>query len=382
MVVEILKIAIIVLFGAIILLLTPIGYALGKDRIFYRTQINHYILRIMICFGIGIFIDFLRTAFFIFSLPIYPFADQVGFCSKFILFFLAIYYQTRLVATFVKQSGHKIPYENLQRMFYISGIAIISFLCVVTSFPLPADYLGVFTYSINPILWITIMFLMVPHFAFIFFECTIIIRGLTHRKIKTPIIIAMFLFACLFFERFLSLTPSYLIPYNYLTIFLDLLVLLSVDTAMVLLLLKMPDIYEAITASFNFMALYLMKDNGDFILNYQVQDHSSQSDLQKRNLLLGGMVCALSKGSEYATEGLKSKIRSVNLGNNKLFITHGSRTFGVLYLKDHSPLLERKLTMLIEKFEALHKKELTDWKGNLADIDIDGTLKMIHKIFD
>lgn len=278
--------------------------------------------------------------------------------------------------------GYNIKYEEIIKISFLTFILILTTLAVFLSSQLPLDIMGLYGYKLNAILFLAICLMFIPIICYALFGIKKLFNGIKEKKTKNKLTLAAVLFFIITFERIFSIKPIILINFNYYNIIVEFLILLGIGIVATITLIKNQDMIESITSYFNVSSIYLIKNNGDLLFSHELIQENPEDAYSPRNLLLGGFIFAISQGIEHTLK-VDKKIGSISLGKGtrNLIIRHGKHTIGVLFIKEASYLLEEKLQMFIDKFEILHKKELDNWRGKIADIRKDDLKIFIYDLF-
>lgn len=317
---------------------------------------------------------------FIYSIYLPPFIDQFAFCVKFFMFLVAIYFEVRLLALLLKNSGHPIKYDNILRGSLLAIVGIFTLLAVFNSYALPAPEIGMYVYRIDGRFYTLMLAFVLSLFAYMFFKSRNIFKVVKDRRIIIKLIIAIALFTLLTWERHYSNRPFLFLPFGNLEIILDLIFLFLIILAVSITLLVFPDIAESINAYFSVSSLYIIKDNGSLLYSYHFGKKLSKDVYSAHNLFLAGFIFTITKGLESAM-GIDSELRTLDYGENKLLLCQGEFVFGVILCSDHSPLIEERLNKFIKKFETTYTKELKEWKGKVSFLEKGGIEEEILSIF-
>lgn len=344
------------------------------------TKLNSYVLYIVTGLGIGIFYDTIRLQIFFLSIPIPQFIDQFLFCIKILFFFVAVYYEVRLTALILKNSGQELRYDKILKGSLISLIIIFTFLSVLLSYPLPSPGMGIYTFKIAFSFYIVITVFILSLFTYMFNKTRKIYKIIKDNNVKSRFTLAIAVFVPLTLERILSDRPFVLFPYGYMDIVFDLTVLLVIVSIGVTMLIIFPDIIESINAYFSVISLYLIKDNGSLLYSHQFKVKEKEDTYSASNLLLAGFLFTVRRGIESAM-GLHSELRTLDYGENILLIGYGEYLFGVIVCSDYSPLIEEKLDKFLKRIESRYKEQLKDWKGKISFLKEDEMREEISKSF-
>ena len=348
----------------------------------FPSKINKNVIKVSICFGFGISYDLLRLIPLIFSIPIDPFVDQFAFCVKFFLFLLGIYYEFQIQFIFLKNAGYKIKHEELIRALFITFILTFSTLSIPFSFRSTPDLIGIYRYELNAIVFLIMLIFLIPVMIYVAYQTKSLIDKVKDKTTSNKFIIAIILFVTIAIERFITIRPSLIFNFNYFNTIVDLSILMGIAIAATMTFIKYSDIMEATNEYFNINSIFIIKNNGDLLYSYELLEDNPEDTYSPRKLLLGGFIYAISQGVEEALK-VDKKIASIILGKGtyNLIIKYGKYTIGVLFIKETSLIFENKLMRFINNFEILHKQELENWRGKIADIREDDLKIFIKDLF-
>ena len=363
------QVVILVLLILIIGMFAPPGFMIVKNYLEFPSRINNYVIKVCICFGFGIIYDLLRLIPLIFFIPIDPFVDQFAFCAKMFLFLLGIYFEFQILFIFLKNAGHQIKHEEIVRALFLTFALVFGTLCIPFSFRSSPDLIGIYGYQLNATVFLIMFLILIPVMFYAIIQSKSLIEKVKDKKTNNKFILAVILFAGITLEGLNTLRPSIILNFYYLNIIFDLSILLGIIIAGTIAIIKYPDLMDATNEYFNINSIYIIKNNGDLLYSYELLEDNPEDAYSPRKLLLGGFIFAISQGVEEALK-VDKRISSINLGKgtHNLIIKYGKYTIGVLFIKEASPLFEDKLMKFINNFEILHKHELENWRGKIADI--------------
>ncbi|NHI94647.1 MAG: hypothetical protein EAX96_19300 [Candidatus Lokiarchaeota archaeon] len=363
---EIIHLIIFILIGVMVGIYFPTITILIKNFYRFKTRINNYLLRISFCFGFGTFTNLFRILFFIYPMYLYPFADKLAYCVKLILYTIGLFYEVRLIEILYKNSGQKLQIEQFRKIIHTFFIASISIICLFTVEKSPISPSGLYTYTINAGLFWVLTSLILTVFFFIIIMARKVFINTKTIEIKKRLTIALTLFAFLTFEGYLNVRYFSWLPYGYPFIIFDVIFLIVLLGGILVAFVKFPDLLEVLNIYFNVGSIYIIKENGEFIYSEDFLDKSSEDVVYSRKELLGGFIFAISRGVGLALK-TDAKVSAIDFGNLKLIIEQGMHVYGVLIVKDYSPILEERLLKIINQFEKKFQKDLEKSTEKLSD---------------
>lgn len=380
MVYEILQISILILLFILIGIMIPFIMILLTNFYKYQTRINNLLVRITFCFGFGTFYDFLRVGFFIFSWYLYPFADKLAYCVKFFLYMIGLYYEAQLMSILMKNAGQEFKYEKRRNMIHLALISTFFIICLLTIQQSPVSPSGLFTYATTVILFwpFTILFLIV--FIDLGLMASKVVMNTKEREIKKRVTITFLFFGLLTGIGYFNLRNFIFITYDYPYLLFYTIFIIALMGSLLISFLKFPELLEALNLYFNISSFYLIKENGEFIFNYDfIKEGLVEEISSSRKEMLGGFIYAISRGVGLSLK-IDAKVNLLDFGDLKLVIEQGNLVYGVLLINEFSPILEERLKKIVREFENKFIGDLNNWNGKLADEKMDKIKELVFKL--
>jgi len=155
---------------------------------------------------------------------------------------------------------------------------------------------------------------------------------------------------------------------------------LTILTIFSFLFLKYPNFLESFNVYLNLKKLHIIKNNGHLVYSYDFFNAEQQDMGTHRNLLLGGIIYAITKGMPISME-MDNEIKSLQFGSETLVIGNGKEVFAVLEVLTNADILESKLNRFITIFEETYLKDLKNWEGLINKFSNKKTIDLINKVF-
>ena len=348
-----------------------------------QTNVNMLLAWYFMAFTIGIIVDCIR-AIVIFGLKLHlPDIDWFTYLLKCVLIFVAFLLIPGIHIVLCNYVGIPMKYSKLLIGYLIVVGALITVGCIYYSFPTPIAESGFYIMQFDPVLYVATFIAYLPMAAVIFFRNLDILQRVKNKNTRLKLIIFTTLTIFLVGERGFTLGGYHLanlllgIPID-MSLLLDFIALTIIAFFFIGTIIKYPDFMESVGTYFSIKKLYILKDNGLLLFEYDYDERKFLDGADTSDTLIGGFIYAVSEGFK---EVLKSdeNIHAFSSGNRSVLIHRGESVFCVLIVTEDSPLLHRKLIGFITQFEEMYGAELKTWAGEFSKFDYNKIQKLIFE---
>ena len=357
----------------------PAAVIIYRNLTKFQSKVNDLITRISAFLGISISYDSLRLIFFIFDLPIPHFYDQVGYCLKLLVIYLALYYEFRLLNILMNSSNHEFKYEQIIRFFFNLLISIAALGSTFTSYPTETSPFGFNIYKMNDFLLYGLMGSTLIIFIYILFQSRIFFQEIKNKRTRKLLLVVFCLVGILTVDRVVS-CGTIVGHIHYYSFIPKIVITLTISTVMSIFFLKYPNFLESFNVYLNLKALHVIKNNGHLVYSYNFFNEEEQDMGTQRNLLLGGIIYAVTKGMPISME-TENEIKVLEFGEEILLLGNGKEVFAVLEVLVNADILESKLNSFIALFEETYLEDLKNWVGLINKFSNKTTKDLIYKVF-
>ncbi len=349
-----------------------------------QTMVNGWILWYWICFAIAIVIDCTRVFILLGTEGYYPDLDYGTYIVKTVATFIAFTIISEIHIVLSDYVGLPQKHKTLIRYYLLVVALLVSGLGVLYSTPSTMGESGFYSYQFDTILYFGTFIAYLPVAALIFFRNLDILRSVNSKKVYYKLLFFTILSLFLIAERGFSL-GGYSLVYSVLGIPIDLsllvnfLVLGLISIMSLVMIIRYRGLMESIGSYFSIKKLYILKDNGLLIFDYDFEGKRFKDGLTSEDTLIGGFIYAVTETFKEISK-VEDDITSFTSGNRSVLIQRGKFIFGVLIVTEDSPLLHRKLLEFIHKFEEIYHSDLDNWTGEFTKFDRLGILELIFEI--
>ncbi|MFX1449613.1 MAG: hypothetical protein ACFFCM_02150, partial [Promethearchaeota archaeon] len=306
--------------------------------------------------------------------------DRISYIFKLPTVLVTYSLLARLLFKFMEVSGYKTKKYMYIRIFFS---IIATTLPIINLFTFYQSYFyepfGFYMFMVNPILRIIIYCLYTPYLLFIGIKGQKLLIEIKNKDMKKRISYIFTIFGILILGRLLNL--GYFLPFSnhILTYIIDYLILSISLLFLSYFAIKYPKMLQSISTYFSVKSIYIIQKSGILIFDYDFRKEITEDSITPRQILLGGFMHTLNKGLKSFFE-LTGEVNTINFGNIIVLVKHGKHIIAILSASENNPMVHKKLSLLIEKFETMYEKELENWTEdyvfNSEDIE-----NMIYEIF-
>lgn len=316
-------------------------------------------------------IDCVRTIIILGTEGYYPDLDYATFIVKIISTFAAFTLISEIHIVLSEYVGYSQRYQSLFRYYLIVIMLAFSGASAILHYTTtPVGPYEFYLYQLEPFLYFIIFIAYVPVAVVLFFRNLFILRTVTNSKTQLKLIIFTILTVFLVGERGYTLgayglAESWVGITTELSLFLDILALTVISALFLIIIVGIPDLMESIGTFFSIKKLYVLKNNGILLFEYDFKEKKLYDGITSSATLIGGFVYAVSEGFK---EVLKSEedINEFSSGNRSVIIRGGNFILCVLIVTEDSRLLHKKLIEFTKIFETHYKDALEHWTGEFS----------------
>ena len=349
-----------------------------------QTRVNGLIVWYFGLFAGAIMLDCIRVVVIFGFGEYYPELDNVAYVAKIIAIFIAFTLVSEIHITLSEYIGYPQKHISLLRYYLMAIAAICASSSVYWYYTTAPDAFGFYVYQLYPILYLAIFLAYLPVAVVIFFRNLYILRSVTKKSIYNNLLIFTILSFVLVGERGYNI-GAYSLLYSFLNIPIELSLIVNFVALSILsfififVILKYPNLMESIGTYFSIKKLYILKDNGLLIFNYDFEEKIFLDGSVSQESLIGGFIYAITEGLKDILKACED-INSVTSGDRSFVIERGEFVFGALIVTADSPLMHRKLIEFIKILERNYKKDLENWTGEFTKFEEEKIKKWIFKI--
>lgn len=365
---------ILVILASIIGIISVIySVFLIRIRIRNNTRVNALINAHVLLFVITIVIDCVRVIIVLGFNEHFPDLDIFGYYGKVIAIFISFALISQIHLVLSEYVGYQQKYHKLIRTYLVVVAITLSILSGYYSFQTIPVETGFYVYQFNLILYFGTFLAYLPVAAIIFLRNISILRAVKNKEIYKKLVLFTIVSIFLVGERGFNLGGYNLAFFVFnasveSSLIADLLSLTIIAAMFLFIMIKHPDLMESIGAYFSIKKLYLLKDNGLLIFEYDFDRKELRDGFTSEDTLIGGFIFATTEGFSEILQS-NEKLNSFTSGDRSVLIHHGGFIFGVLLVTEDCPLMHQKLMAFIQRFETHYEQELKSWTGEYSVFD-------------
>lgn len=333
--------------------------------------------------GYGIFFDCYRILAISFIGFVPQLIDQFNYILKIIFTFFSVSIAFRIVMTLNEQSGHKMKKESLFTIIIRAYVFLswwVSVLSIFSIYKTDTNEVGFYTYQINFITLLIILPIIIPLFIYASFRAIIFLKEIKNRSLLIRMIFFTLIYISLLIERFASI-GMYLISPNTVEILTTGLFLLTLIACFAFAFtIKNPDYIESLSAYFSVKSIYIIKNDGLLLYEFDLQKEYYLDPFSSKKILLAGFISGLKSGLQEVLN-LEESDYSINFSGLNLLFRNGKFVFGLLFISEYTPILSDKLNKFVNIFEQTFKNELENWSGRIDAFKLKKIQDWVFKIF-
>ncbi|MFX0139824.1 MAG: hypothetical protein ACFFDN_39655 [Candidatus Hodarchaeota archaeon] len=330
--------------------------------------------------GYGVLYDCIRILNFLVSGYFNVYFDKISYLFKLPTVLLTYSFLARIMLKFMEVSGYSIKKYIHIRIFFVGMSIILSFLNLFTFYQSYFyDLFGFYMFMVNPILRIIIYSLYTPFFLFLGINGIKLLSEIKNKGLKRRITFMFTFFGILILGRLYNL--GYFFPFsNYISTYIIDFLIVSISLfCLCVFAIKNPEMLQSISTYFSVKSIYIIQKNGTLIFDHDFKEEIYQDAVSPRQILIGGFIYAVNKGLKSFFD-FTGEINVINFGNIIVLIKHSEHIFAILSASENTPIIQQKLSLLIEKFETLYENELENWTGSSV-FKSEDIKSMIYGIF-
>ncbi len=312
--------------------------------------------------------------------------DQVAQIAKIILIFISFTLVMEIHIVLRDYVSNPPKYQRIIRYYLFVLAVVFTGLTIYFSSPTPPPLLTpgeFYIFQVDSIIYVITFLFYMPVAIFIFFRKLFYLLSLTNKVVYYKLVFFTLLAIFLIGERGYnlggySLVQSVLgLPIKF-SLVVDFGALMVISVMFLFLVIRYPDLMESISTFFSVKRLYLLKNNGILLFEYDFEEKKISDGVESDATLIGGFVYAVSEGFKEVLQS-DDDINEFTSGNRSVLIQHGNTILGVLIVTEESTLLQKKIVQLIKTFETHYKAELEHWTGEFSLFDPKLVEKWIFK---
>ncbi|MFX1449888.1 MAG: hypothetical protein ACFFCM_03530 [Promethearchaeota archaeon] len=353
------------------------------QNIRHAIHLNQLLMIFLALLGYGIIFDLYRiiTIDLIGFIP--EFVDKFNYIIKTACAFFSVSLAIQITIMMNEQSGHKVKKESLLRIitrFYIVLSCTISILNIFTIYKTNTNEIGFYSYQINIILYLVIFLFALILGIYTSYRTMYFFKEVKNKQLLIRMTFFALIYVSLLIERFANIGIYLAFPNTPEIFMLGLSLLTLIVTFAFFFTIKNPDYLESLSAYFSVKSIYIIKNDGLLLYEFDLQKEGYLDPLASKKILVGGFIYGITSGLPEVLK-LDKSVNSINFGDLNILFKHGKFIIGLLFITEYTPIISEKLTKFIDLFESHFKDQLETWNGGIDVFNSKIVQDWVFKIF-